>query len=143
MGRGGKGLLHKQAFECGLDGRLIAFDREQIIPALLIEYLACRFILRVKRVGQHDLAQQILLLQQVAPGRDFVALGLGDHTAQKASLGVDRIDDLHPTVTNLFTVDDHDPILRRSQNLILPPQDRKSTRLNSSHLRLSRMPSSA
>jgi hypothetical protein len=105
-----------------MDGRLIAFDREQKVAALLVEDLLGSFSLRVERVGQHDLADQILLEQQSARGRDFVAFRLGHDTAQEAARGVDRIDDLHPTVADLFTVEDHNPILRRSQDLLLPAQ---------------------
>ena len=111
MGRGGKSLFHKQGFEGFLERRLVALDREQIVAPLLIKNLLGRFGLRVQRIAQHDLAQQILLAQQLAPGRDFVALGLRDDTAQKASRGVDRVDDLHPAVADLLPVEDHNPIL--------------------------------
>jgi hypothetical protein len=39
-----------------MDGRLIAFDREQKVAALVVEDLLGGFSLRVERVGQHDLA---------------------------------------------------------------------------------------
>lgn len=81
-----------------------------------------RFHLGVQGIGQHDLARQIQALQQLAPGRDFVALGVGHDTAQEPSGGVDRVDDLHSAVPDLFAVDDHNPILGRSQELILPLQ---------------------
>lgn len=106
-----------------MEGRLVALDREQIVAPLLIEDLLRRFILRVEGVGHHDLADQIQWAQQLAPGRDFVALGFRDHTPQEASRGVDRVDDLHPTVTDFFPVDDHHPILLGSQDLLLPPQE--------------------
>ena len=64
MGRGGKILFGKQAFEGFLDGQLVALDREQIVATLLIEDLLRRFNLRVEGIGQHDLAEQILLAQQ-------------------------------------------------------------------------------
>jgi len=101
---------------------LVALDCQQIVPPLLVEDLLGRLHLRVQGIGQHDLAHQILLAEQLARGRDFVALGVGHDTAQEAPGGVDGIDDLHPAVPDLFAVDDHDPILGRSQELILPAQ---------------------
>ena len=56
MGRGGKGLLGKQAFERLLYSQLIAFDREQIVTALFVEDLSGGFLLRVNGVSQHQLA---------------------------------------------------------------------------------------
>jgi hypothetical protein len=105
-----------------LQGRLVGLDRQQIVPALLVEDLLGRFHLGVQGVAQHGLAHQILLAQELARGGDFVALALGHDTAQEAPAGVDRVDDLHPAVPDLFAVDDHDPILGPSQELILPPQ---------------------
>jgi hypothetical protein len=122
VGRGGKGLLHKQVLQGAVEGFLVALDRQQIVAPLFVEDLLGRFHLRVQSIGQHGLAHQILLAQQLAPGGDFVALGLGHDTAQEPSGGVDRVDDLHPAVADLLAVDDHDPILSRSQELILPPQ---------------------
>ena len=130
MGGGGKSLFGEQAFEGLLDGPLVAFDREQIVASLLVEDLPGGFILRVERVGQHDLADQIQVAQQPAPRRDFVARSLGHDTAQKAPRGVDRIDDLHPAVTDLFTVHDHDPILGRPQDLMLPAQEHPLDRVD-------------
>jgi hypothetical protein len=60
----------------------------------------------------------------LTPGGDFVALGLSDDTAQKASLGIHRIDDLHPSMPHFLAVEDDDPILPGSQDLILPAQQR-------------------
>ena len=123
MGRGGKGLFDEQLFQCLLDGRLVALDRQEVVCALLVEDLLRGFILGVQGIGQHDLSQEILLQQQLASGRNFVALGLGNDTAQEPPGGVDRIDDLHPAVTDLLAVDNHDPILDRSQDLLLPLQE--------------------
>ena len=57
MGRGGKSLFYKQAFECVVDGRLVEFDREQIVATLLKDNLPGRFILGVDGVGDRDLAE--------------------------------------------------------------------------------------
>jgi len=106
-----------------MDGLLVTLDRQQVISALVVKDLLRRFMLSVQGIGQHDLARQIQLEQQLASGGNLVALGLGNDTAQEASGGVDRIDDLHSAVTDLFAVNNHDPILGGSQDLLLPPQE--------------------
>ena len=102
---------------------MVALDGQQIVPSLLVEDLLGRFHLRVQGIAHHDLAQQILLEQQLAPGWDFVALRIGHDTAQEASGGVDRVDDLYAAVPDLFAVEDHDAILGRSQEVMLPLQE--------------------
>ena len=82
-----------------------------------------RFILVLQGGGDEDLAQQILPAQELARGGDFVAFGLSHHTAQKASLGIHCIDDLHSAVAHFLAVDDDDPIFPGSQDLILPTQE--------------------
>lgn len=103
----------KQAGQGALDGRLVGLDRQEIVPALLVEDLLGAFILGVQGIGQRGLAHQIQFAQQLATGRNLVALGLGDDTAQEPAGGVHRVDDLHAAVPDLFAVDDHDSILAR------------------------------
>lgn len=120
MGRGGKTLLAEQVLQGRFEGGLLALDRQQIVPASLEEDVLGRFILSVHRVGHRDLVPQRLPAQQVADGGDFVGLGGCDHAAQKASLGINGIDDLHPGVTHFLAIDDDHPILPGAQELILP-----------------------
>ena len=120
MGRGGKTLFFKQLFQVALQRGLVAFDGQQIVAPALKEDLLGRLILGVQGIGDQDLAQQILPAQQLAGGGDLVAFGVGDDTAQKAALGIDGVDNLHPGVAHLLAIEDDDPILPRSQDLILP-----------------------
>ena len=125
VGGGGKALSGKQVGEVGLEGGLVALDRQQIVPASLEEDLPGRFILGVQRVGHRDLALQGWPAQQLARGRDFVAPGGGHDTAQKTSLRVHGIDDLHPGVTQFLAVENDDPILTGAQDLLLPAQEHR------------------
>ena len=115
--------MGEPAFKGFLEGQLVAFDREQVVAALVVENLPRGVRLGVERVGQHEFARQIQLLQQPARGRDFVALRGRYDAAQKPARRVYGVDGFHAGVPDFFAIDDDDPVLRRSPNQFLsPPQ---------------------
>ena len=52
---------------------MVLFDRQQVLPALLIKNLSRRLHLRVRRIGEHDFIDNVQLGQLLARGRDFIA----------------------------------------------------------------------
>ena len=60
VGRGGKTLFCKQVFQVGLDGGLVALDRQQIIGALFEKDLLPGFLLGMHGIGDQDLPQEVL-----------------------------------------------------------------------------------
>lgn len=102
MGRGGKSLLGEPAFKGFLEGQLVAFDREQVFAALVVENRPRGVRLGVERVGQHEFARQIQLLQQPARGRDFVALRGRYDAAQKPARRVYGVDGFHAGVPDFL-----------------------------------------
>src|ERR1017187_1057352 len=73
VGGGGKTLFGKQRRESFKEARLVLFDRQQVIAALLIKNLLGRRHLRMRGIGQHDFIDDVQLGQLRARGRDFVA----------------------------------------------------------------------
>jgi hypothetical protein len=112
VGRGGKTLWGEQRFEGLVKGRLVGLDRQEVIPPTLKEDLLRGLLIGVERVGQDDLARQLLLAQKHARGAGLIGFGGGYHTAQKAALRIHGIDDLHPGMTHLLAVHNHDRVLR-------------------------------
>jgi hypothetical protein len=106
-----------------LEGFLVGLDREQIVAALLVEDLLGGLLLRVQGIGDHGFVHQILRAQQLTRGGDLIGLGGGHHAAQKPTGAIDGVDDLHPAVAHLLAIHNHQPILRRSQELSLPAQE--------------------
>ena len=90
-----------------LEGLLVALDGHDVITSLLKEDLLARFHLGVGGVAQDDLARQVQAAQQLPRSRDFVALGLGDHPAQKLAAAGGGIDHLHAAMTHFLTIHDH------------------------------------
>ena len=70
---GGKTLFGEQRRERFKETLLVLFDRQQVLPALLIKNLSRRLHLRVRRIGKHDFADDIQLGQLRARGGDFIA----------------------------------------------------------------------
>ena len=52
---------------------MVLFDRQQVLPALLIKNLPGRLHLSMRRIGQHGFIDDVQLGQLRARGRDFVA----------------------------------------------------------------------
>ena len=73
VGGGGKTLFGKQRRESFKEARLVLFDRQQVIAALLIKNLLGRRHLRMRGIGQHDFIDDVQLGQLRARGRDFIA----------------------------------------------------------------------
>lgn len=121
VGRGGKTLFGEQSFEIFVEGRLVAFDRHQIISPTLEKYFLRGLVMGVQRVSQDNFANQILFGQNQAHGGNLIGFGWGHDTAQKPALRVHRVDDLDPGMADFLAIDDDDLVLRRAQDLTLPP----------------------
>ena len=61
VGRGGKTLFGEQFFEVLVKGRLVAFDRHEVITPALKENLPGGFLIGVEGIGQDDFVHQVLL----------------------------------------------------------------------------------
>src|SRR5450756_1402745 len=61
VGGGGKTLFGEQRRERVKEALLVLFDRQQVIAALLIKNLLYRRHLSMRRIGQHDLTDDIQL----------------------------------------------------------------------------------
>jgi hypothetical protein len=122
VARGGKGLWFKQVLQGGLEGGLVALNRQEVIAPLLKEDLLTSFHLGMQRVGYHQLAGQIQAAEHL-PGRwDLVALGLGDDPTQILPLAVGRIDHFHAAMTHLLAIDNDQGVLNRAAQSLLPLQ---------------------
>ena len=78
VGRGGKTLFGEQRGKSLIEFLLILFDRQEVIAALLIKNLPCRFDLRVGGVRQDYFTHHVQLGQLLARRRNFIAARL-DH----------------------------------------------------------------
>ena len=67
VARGGKGLWFKQVLQSGLEGRLVALDRQEKIAPLFKEDLLSGIHLGMQRVGQL-VAREVAELGHVARG---------------------------------------------------------------------------
>ena len=104
--------MGKQSFEVLVKGRLIAFDRHEVITPTLKENLLGGLVIGVKGIAQHDFVHQILLVQNRSRGGNLIGFGWGDHTAQKPARGVHRIDNLYSGMTHFLAIDNDDLVLR-------------------------------
>ena len=112
VGRGGKTLFGEQFFEVLVKGRLIAFDRHEIITPAPKENLLGGLVIGVEGIGQDDLVHQVLLVQNRPRGGNLIGFRWGYHTAQKPARGVHRIDNLHPGMTHFLAIHNDDLVLR-------------------------------
>ena len=112
VGRGGKTLFGEQRFEGLVKGRLIAFDRHEVISPAFKENLLRGLMVGVERVAQDDFVPQVLRVQNQPRGGDLIGFGGSHDTAQKPALGVHRIDNLHSGMTHFLTVHNDDRVLR-------------------------------
>lgn len=90
-----------------MEGLLVALNRHEVIAPLFKEDLLSRLHLGVGRIAQDDFAGQVQVAEQLARGRDLVALGLGDHAAQKLPRATGGIDHFHAAMAHFLTIDDH------------------------------------
>jgi hypothetical protein len=104
--------LGKQRFEGLAKGRLIAFDRHEVISSAFKENLLRGLMVGVERIGQDDFVHQVLLVQNQPRGGDLIGFGWGHDPAQKPPLGVHSMDNLHPGMTHFLTVHHDDLVLR-------------------------------
>ena len=123
VGGGGKTLFGEQRLERFEETFLILFDRQQIIAALFIKDLAHGRHLRVRGIGQHHFADDVQLGQLVARGGDFIAGWRDQRGTQPASGPADGADRCHIRVPDFLAVEDHQPVLHRPQDLLLPQQE--------------------
>ena len=122
---GGKHLSREQVLQGGLEGGLVGLDRQEVVAPLFVENLLGGFHLGVPRVAQHDLAAHIQAAQQLAGGRNLVALGRGDHPAQKLPRSVGGVDHLHAAVAQLLAIDDDQGVLDGAGQSFLPGQQHR------------------
>ena len=92
VGRGGKTLVGEERFQRGKEVLLVLFNRQEILPSLVVEDLFGLRDLGVGRVGQHDLVHQIQLRQLLAAGGNFVAALRHQRGTQPATAAADRAD---------------------------------------------------
>ena len=104
--------MGEQLFERLVKGRLIAFDRHEVITPALKENLLGGLVIGVEGIGQNDFVHQVLLVQNQPRGGDLIGFGWGYHAAQKSALGVHRIDNLYPGMTHFLAVHNDDLVLR-------------------------------
>ena len=71
---------------------MVLFDRQQILPALLIKNLSCGLHLSVRRIGQHDFIDDVQLGQLLGRGWDFIAAFLDLGGTQPAPRAIDRVE---------------------------------------------------
>lgn len=122
VARGGKGLWFKQVLQSGLEGRLVALDRQEKIAPLFKEDLLSGIHLGMQRVGQHNLPGQIQAAQYLTGRWNLVAFGLGDHPAQILPFTVGRIHHFYAAVAHLLAINNDQRILDRANQSPLPIQ---------------------
>jgi len=69
--------LGEQLFEVLVKGRLIAFDRHEVITSALKENLLRGLVMGVEGIGQDDFVPQVLRVQNQPRGGDLIGLGWG------------------------------------------------------------------
>ena len=111
--------------EGGWEGGLVGLDRQQVVAPLFVENLLGGLHLGVPRVAQHDLAGHIQAAQPLAGGRNLVALGRGDHPAQKLPRSVGGVEHLHPAMAQLLAIDDDQGVLDGASQTRLPAQQHR------------------
>ena len=106
-----------------MKGWLIAFDGHEVVSPAFKENLPRRWVIGMERVDQDGFTHQVLPLQHRPRGRNLIGFGRSNHTAQEPAFRIHRIDNLHPGMTHLLAVHNHDRVLRRTQDLSLPAQE--------------------
>src|SRR5881628_646583 len=125
VGGGGKRLRVQLFFQRFVEGFLILFDRQYVIASPLKDDLLCGHILRVQGIHHHQLALQVLAIQEGLGRRDLIALvGHGDRPQPAPALHPEAADQLDAaSLTQGLAIDGDDPIGERTQLGLLPVQE--------------------
>lgn len=110
----------EQALQSFLEVGLVGLDRQEVMASLLIKDLLGGLHLRVHGIGQHDLAAQLQAPQQLAGGRNLIALGRRDDPAQILSLAAGRIDHFDAAMAHFLAIDNDQRVLDGTGQPALP-----------------------